>query len=163
MLLESKLRLLDATPGRGTGSASQLGERADQLGLVALEIEWAKARLIEPAQYADAARAAHRTVEGFTTSQVAELFERYEFTKDKRGVVDFDDLLIDLATELRNDEEFAATQRWRFRHLFVDELQDTNRAQLALLDAWLGGRSDLFAVGDQSQAIYGWNGSDPSA
>ncbi len=51
-------------------------------------------------------------------------------------------------------------QRWRFRHLFVDELQDVNPLQFRLLEAWRGDRYDVTAVGDPQQAIYGWNGAD---
>ncbi len=60
----------------------------------------------------------------------------------------------------RSDETFAATQRWRFRHLYVDELQDVNPLQFRLLEAWRGDRYDVTAVGDPQQAIYGWNGAD---
>ena len=49
---------------------------------------------------------------------------------------------------------------WRFRHFFVDEAQDLNPLQHALLEAWRGGRPDICLVGDPRQAIYGWNGSD---
>ena len=52
-------------------------------------------------------------------------------------------------------------ERWRFRHLYVDELQDLNPLQHRLLEQWRGGRPSLTAVGDPNQAIYGWNGSDP--
>ena len=65
--------------------------------------------------------------------------------------------------ELESDPEFAASARWRFRHLFVDEYQDVNPAQVRLLDAWLGDNDDLCVVGDPDQAIYAWNGSDPRA
>ena len=53
--------------------------------------------------------------------------------------------------------------RWRFRHVFVDEYQDVNPAQVSLLEAWLGPNDDLCVVGDPDQAIYAWNGSDPRA
>jgi DNA helicase-2/ATP-dependent DNA helicase PcrA len=46
--------------------------------------------------------------------------------------------------------------------VFVDEFQDVNPAQWRLLQAWLGDRRDLFVVGDPRQAIYGWNGADPT-
>ena len=49
---------------------------------------------------------------------------------------------------------------WRFRHFFVDEAQDLNPLQHALLEAWRGDRPDICLVGDPRQAIYGWNGSD---
>ena len=58
--------------------------------------------------------------------------------------------------------DFADAQHWRFRHLFVDEFQDVNPLQFRLLEAWRGERYDLFVVGDPQQAIYGWNGADPS-
>jgi len=63
---------------------------------------------------------------------------------------------------MRESPEFARAQRWRFRHLFVDEYQDVNLAQQRLLDAWLGDRGDLCVVGDPNQAIYRWNGADAS-
>ena len=63
---------------------------------------------------------------------------------------------------LERDTEFAAAQRWRFRHLFVDEFQDASAAQFRLLRAWLGDRSDLCVVGDPDQAIYGFAGADAS-
>ena len=55
-----------------------------------------------------------------------------------------------------------AAQRWRFRHLFVDEFQDVNPLQLALLRAWLGDRLDLCVVGDPNQAIYAGTAPTPS-
>ena len=63
---------------------------------------------------------------------------------------------------LERDAEFAAAQRWRFRHLFVDEFQDASPAQFRLLRAWLGDRTDLCVVGDGDQAIYGFAGADPT-
>ena len=93
---------------------------------------------------------------------VAELYRAYEQAKRERRLVDFDDLLTGVAREIERDPAFAEVQRWRFRHLFVDEFQDVNPLQLALLEAWRGGRTDLCVVGDPSQAIYGWNGADAS-
>ena len=75
-------------------------------------------------------------------------------------MVDFDDLLRACCQALETDPAFAAAQRWRFQHLFVDEFQDVNPLQLALLDAWRGTSTDLCVVGDPHQAIYGWNGAD---
>src|SRR5204863_3939711 len=87
---------------------------------------------------------------------------RYEEDKRRRALVDFDDLLLLCVRALETDETFAATQRWRFRHLFVDEFQDVNPVQFRLLEAWRGGRPDLCVVGDPNQAIYSWNGADPT-
>ncbi len=135
-----------------------LPEGAD-LAEVITEIEWAKARLVTPTQYPVVANAEGRRTAADATV-VAEAYRRYETEKRRRRVVDFDDLLRLCCHELSDDREFAAAQHWRYRHLFVDEFQDINPLQFALLQAWLGARDDLFVVGDPNQAIYGWNGAD---
>ncbi|MDA8289406.1 MAG: ATP-dependent helicase [Actinomycetota bacterium] len=162
VLLESKVRLLARVmPERSAPVRAGASDRRSSLAGIAAEIEWAKARLVASEHYVPEATAARRTP-SLPLEVVAQAYASYERERRRRGLVDFDDLLIGLVEEMRQDHDFAAAQRWRFAHLFVDELQDANAAQLALLDAWLGGRKDLFAVGDPRQAIYGWNGADPS-
>lgn len=163
-VLDSKVRLLGKVIPAAPPPASDGRRlpRRDLLGAVATEIEWAKARRIAPTDYATEARHAERKIP-VDASPIAEWYAAYEQHKERAGLVDFDDLLERVAQEILDNPGFAAVQRWRFRHLFVDELQDANPAQLRLLDAWLGAREDLFAVGDAKQAIYGWNGADPSA
>jgi DNA helicase-2/ATP-dependent DNA helicase PcrA len=90
------------------------------------------------------------------------VYARYEREKQRRGLLDFDDLLARCADALERDAAFAAAQRWRFRHLFVDEFQDISPAQLRVLRGWLGDRDDLCVVGDADQAIYGFGGGDPA-
>ena len=92
--------------------------------------------------------------------EVADLYSRYEAEKRKRRCCDFDDLLGWCADAIERDPTFAAGQRWRFRHLFVDEFQDATPLQLRLLRAWLGDRTDLCVVGDAAQAIYAFAGAD---
>ena len=125
------------------------------------EIEWAKARLISPESYPTEAARADRTT-GVPHERIAELYRRYENEKRTRRLVDFDDLLAQCTDAINRDPPFAAAQRWRFRHLFVDEYQDVNPLQERLLRAWLGDRTDLCVVGDPDQAIYRWNGADAS-
>jgi DNA helicase-2/ATP-dependent DNA helicase PcrA len=158
VVVDAKPRLLVVAATRvGLGT---LG-RAELLRCID-EIEWAKARHITPTDYQRAAEVEGRANNG-QLSLTAQLYDAYEIEKRRRGVLDIDDLLPRLVEEIRSDVDFAASQRWRFRHFFVDELQDANPAQLALLDCWVDGRSDLFGVGDPNQAIYGWNGADPAA
>ena len=125
------------------------------------DIDWARARLIEPSRYGAATRSERRrgalNAEAFPV-----VVERYEALKRRRGVVDFDDLLGRVLTLIRQDPTFREVVRWRFRHLFVDEAQDLNPLQHALLEEIRGGRPDICLVGDHRQAIYGWNGADPS-
>lgn len=135
------------------------GERLTPLDFVS-EIEWAKARRIGPDAYPQAA-ADHDRRPPAQPAVVAGVYRRYEELKAQRNLVDFDDLLERCLALLADEPEFAAAQRWRFRHLFVDEFQDVNPLQHALLRSWLGDRDDLCVVGDPNQAIYAWNGADP--
>ncbi len=148
-LLESKGRVIASLPGRGRVPVIE----------VATEVEWARARDIAPDDYA---AEAHRDDRRTTTSldHIAALYAAFEEEKRRRGMIDFDDILARCAGLLDEDPGFAAAQRWRFRHLFVDEFQDVNPLQHRLLRGWLGDRSDLCVVGDPNQAIYRWNGAD---
>jgi DNA helicase-2/ATP-dependent DNA helicase PcrA len=147
--------------GRVLGElARQAGDTGRvELSELATEIEWAKARMVTPDTYPQAAAAAGRRLAA-QADLVAERYAAYETHKQRTGLVDFDDILALCARALEDDSEFAAAQRWRFRHLFVDELQDVNALQFRLLEAWRGDRYDVTAVGDPHQAIYGWNGAD---
>jgi DNA helicase-2/ATP-dependent DNA helicase PcrA len=88
----------------------------------------------------------------------AAVYEAYEDRLRSMGAVDFDDLVVHVATCLR-DPEIAAPYRERFRYLMVDEYQDSNHAQLAMLQGLLGPHRNLCVVGDDDQAIYGWRGA----
>ncbi len=127
---------------------------------VVAEIDWTRARLLEPEQYHDAALRAGRTPP-LPPEQLAELMVRYQQEKRRKRLVDFDDLLLLALRDLRADPDYAAAVRWRHRHFYVDEFQDVNPLQFALLSEWIGDRNDVFLVGDPNQAIYGWNGADP--
>ncbi len=153
-LLDRKVRLLASLLPSPAGAQVHPAD-------IATEIEWAKARMVSPSVYEAAAAAAGRRPP-LTGAAMAVLYQRYEQEKAKRHLVDFDDLLLLCATALEVDRTFGAAQRWRFRHLFVDEFQDVNPLQFRLLEAWRGDRSDLCVVGDPNQAIYAWNGADPA-
>jgi DNA helicase-2/ATP-dependent DNA helicase PcrA len=124
------------------------------------EIGWAKSRCLTPETYAAAAEADGRAV-ALGLDRVAEAFAGYEAALHRRRALDLDDVLIRSADLFRDDPAFAEGARWRYRHLSVDEFQDVNPAQFRLVRALMGPRTDLCAVGDPNQAIYGWNGADP--
>jgi DNA helicase-2/ATP-dependent DNA helicase PcrA len=134
---------------------------ADTVRAVLAEIQWAQARLVTPEAYVAAALAAERRTP-LALDEMAETYARYGEAKRTHGVIDLGDLLTSCAEILERDTAAAAAARWRIRHLFVDEFQDMNPAQFRLLRAWLGGRPDLFVVGDPRQAVYSWNGADPA-
>lgn len=154
VLLQSKARLL-----------AELAEERPALRDVPLadlagRIEWAKARMVAPSEYAQAATEAHRGL-AVPAEAVAALYSRYEDEKRRRRLVDFDDLLARYVDALATDSRFCSAQRWRWQHVFVDEIQDVNPLQCRVMLELLGPAEDLFVVGDPNQAIYGWNGADP--
>ena len=125
------------------------------------DIDWARARNVEASDYPRAVAAAKRRSSAPPT-EVSRVMNDLEKLKTKRGVIDLDDLLSTSIRLMRTEPDFAAVVRWRIRHLFVDEAQDLNPLQLELLNLWRGERDHLTFVGDPSQAIYGFNGSDPT-
>lgn len=125
------------------------------------EIEWGSAMMLTPDTYNEQDGAVKARVQG-AASWVSKMWQRYETLKRRRNIIDYADILAGCRYLLVNDEQFAAAQQHRFQHFFVDEFQDLNRAQFALVQAWLGDRTDLFAVGDPDQAIYEWNGAEVS-
>jgi len=153
-VLERKARLLSEL------AAGRAGLQDAGPADLAAQIEWAKARMVTPASFVTAAQEAQRSLPA-DGEAIAAIYARYEDEKRRRRLVDFDDLLVRYADALSTDARFAAAQRWRWRHVFVDELQDLNPLQSRLLLALLGDNDDLFVVGDPNQAIYGWNGADP--
>ena len=143
----------------GPRASSKPRQAASVLG----ELHWAQVSMLRPEDYAAAARAGERhTMLEISPEDVAGIYAAYLDEKRRRKLLDLDDLVTECATLLEHDESAAAVQRWRVRHVFVDEFQDVNPAQWRLLKAWLGDGSDLFVVGDPRQAIYAWNGADPT-
>ncbi|HET6437765.1 MAG TPA: UvrD-helicase domain-containing protein [Anaeromyxobacter sp.] len=90
----------------------------------------------------------------------AEVHPRYERALRAMRAVDFDDLIGRPAELLSRDDALRARLQRRFRHLLVDEYQDTNTAQLKLLQLLAGEAPNVCAVGDDDQAIYGWRGAE---
>ncbi|CAN5779493.1 ATP-dependent DNA helicase UvrD2 [soil metagenome] len=156
-LLERKAGVLARLLGAESAGTRGKVQPAD----LAAEIEWAKARMVGPDAYESEAAKAGREPP-LAPSAMAALYRRYEDEKRRRRLVDFDDLLQGCVTALETDQAFAASQRWRYRHLFVDEFQDVNPVQARLLACWRGDHDDLCVVGDPNQAIYSWNGADPT-
>lgn len=125
---------------------------------VSREIDWAKARMIPPSRYLTAAADRATVVEHHTISAI---YEKYEAEKERRGVIDFEDILLRVTMDLENDPRFAAELQSLFRHIYVDEFQDVNPLQYRMLSALMTDESDLFIVGDPAQAIFSFTGADP--
>ena len=94
-----------------------------------------------------------------TRRQFIKLYELYQEQCDRAGVVDFAELLL-RAYELWHDRpELLAHYRQRFRHVLIDEFQDTNTIQYSWLKLLAGPNGLPFAVGDDDQSIYRWRGA----
>jgi DNA helicase II / ATP-dependent DNA helicase PcrA len=88
-----------------------------------------------------------------------ELLPKYELGLRAMGAVDFDDLLLLPLKLFAEHPDALQKYQGRYRYLLVDEYQDTNEAQLRLLQQLAGLRRNLCVVGDDDQSIYGWRGA----
>jgi ATP-dependent helicase/nuclease subunit A len=85
---------------------------------------------------------------------------RYEALKAERSALDFEDLQLRAVALLSSSERIRERYREQFRHLMVDEFQDTNGLQLSLIEQLRGPETRLFLVGDEFQSIYGFRHAD---
>lgn len=91
---------------------------------------------------------------------VAKIYERYEKLRKDAGALDFDDLLTETVRLLTNYPEVRAKWRGQFKHILIDEYQDTNAAQYAIVKQLVGDERNICVVGDDWQSIYSWRGAD---
>jgi ATP-dependent helicase/nuclease subunit A len=152
-LAERALALLDGEPAPTLDEIAALRTRSAAKPMAAYReaIEAAVARVAE----AGKGGLAYRHV-----AELLELFaERLAVAKERRAGIDFEDLQL-LAVRLLERTETGAAYRSRFGHVLVDEFQDTNRLQLRLIEALRGPRTQVTAVGDELQSIYGFRHAD---
>jgi DNA helicase-2/ATP-dependent DNA helicase PcrA len=114
-------------------------------------ISQAKNELKTPANYPN--RSYHDEI-------VRRVYESYQDVLRRSGGLDFDDLIMKLVELFQNDEEALAKWRDRFRHVLVDEYQDTNRAQYVLVNLLAQEHRNVVVVGDDDQSIYRFRGAD---
>ena len=124
-------------------------------GMVLREISLAKNNLIDVDEF----RALY---DGDKTMQkVADIYEAYDLEKQKRLLMDFDDLLLETYHLLNENELVREKYRGTFRHLLVDEYQDTNPVQMEILKILVNGKEEgasFWACGDDWQSVYGFTG-----
>jgi DNA helicase-2/ATP-dependent DNA helicase PcrA len=116
-------------------------------------ISHAKNELIGPVEY-------ERSNTDFFGARVAEVYRMYQKRLREFDAMDFDDLIGQYVRLLEEHEDVRDELHERFQHLLIDEYQDTNRAQYALVKALAGTRGNLVAVGDEDQSIYKFRGAD---
>src|SRR5688572_22007718 len=116
-------------------------------------ISHAKNELIGPVEY-------ERTNLDFFGARVAEVYRSYQKKLREYDAMDFDDLIGKYVELLEQHEDVRAELHDRFRHLLIDEYQDTNRAQYQLVKLLAGKEGNVMAVGDEDQSIYRFRGAD---
>jgi ATP-dependent DNA helicase UvrD/PcrA len=128
-------------------------ERQYPPAAILAEVGRAKNELID--HIAFAARA-----ESFREEVIAKLYAAYQRRLDECNALDFDDLLGRTVQLFREHPPVLSEYQDRFRHILVDEYQDTNHAQYTLLGLLAGRHRNVCVVGDDDQAIYRWRGAD---
>lgn len=124
-------------------------------GMITHIISGLKSELVDPESYADRASLADllpKTVHGVYASYQKKLYDS--------NAMDFDDLLMNACLLFEKHLDILGLYQDRFRYLNVDEWQDTNRAQYALVSLLASKYRNLAVVGDDAQAIYSWRGAD---
>ena len=94
--------------------------------------------------------------------RLAGIYAGYAKALRDRAAMDFDDLILHTVRLLDLDEAVRREYAERFRHVLVDEYQDTNAIQFGLIERLSGVHRNLMVVGDDDQSIYGWRGADIS-
>jgi DNA helicase-2/ATP-dependent DNA helicase PcrA len=94
------------------------------------------------------------------SKRCVEIYAAYDQQCQREGVVDFGELLLRSYELLSNNETLREHYRNRFRHILVDEFQDTNKLQYRWLQLLAGAGNSIFAVGDDDQSIYAFRGAN---
>ena len=92
--------------------------------------------------------------------QIAKVYSKYETLRKNAGALDFDDLLIEAVRLLRDQKDIREKWRNHFKHILIDEYQDTNAAQYAIVKYLVNDTHNVCVVGDDWQSIYSWRGAD---
>ena len=130
-----------------------IGDKEIKASQVSSTISNAKNQMQTPAEYE---ASAHYPFQ----KSVAKIYERYEKMRQDAGALDFDDLLLDGVRLLRDSAEVRTKWRTNFKHILIDEYQDTNAAQYHLVKLLVNDDKNICVVGDDWQSIYSWRGAD---
>lgn len=141
---------------------SLIKQAMKQLGLVDREmkpsqisglISNAKNQMIDPVEFEANAGYPYQ-------KNVALVYKRYEEMRKQAGALDFDDLLLDGVRLLKDAPDIRTKWRTHFKHILIDEYQDTNAAQYQIVKLLINDDQNICVVGDDWQSIYSWRGAD---
>lgn len=113
----------------------------------------AKNQMIDPDEFESSANYPYQ-------KNVAKVYRKYEEMRKNAGALDFDDLLLDGVRLLRDVPMMREKWRTHFKHILIDEYQDTNAAQYQIVKLLINDDKNICVVGDDWQSIYSWRGAD---
>lgn len=113
----------------------------------------AKNELVSPDEFETAANYPFQ-------KEVAKIYTAYEKMRIEAGALDFDDLLIETVRLFKEQPDIRNKWRSQFKHILIDEYQDTNAAQYSIVKSLVGETRNICVVGDDWQSIYSWRGAD---
>lgn len=131
----------------------KIDEKQTKPAAVSATISNAKNQLTSAEEYAMSANW------GFE-QRVAQIYEEYEIRRHRANALDFDDLLMETVRLLRDNPEIRKFWQTKFKHILIDEYQDTNAAQYAIVKMLVTKDRNICVVGDDWQSIYSWRGAD---
>ncbi len=125
--------------------------------LVSSLISSAKNEMVNPEEYEVTSQLPYQ-------KNIAKIYKKYEALRKIAGALDFDDLLLETVHLLREStgqrNEIRAKWQTTFKHILIDEYQDTNAAQYNIIKLLVNKKRNICVVGDDWQSIYSWRGAD---
>lgn len=120
---------------------------------VSAAISTAKNSMVDPDEYSATAQYPHQ-------KNIAKIYAQYEKMRKEASALDFDDLLLETVRLFKEDNGIRDKWRTKFKHILIDEYQDTNAAQYAIIKHLVNKNRNICVVGDDWQSIYSWRGAD---
>ena len=139
----------------------KIDERRFDPSLILFEIGQAKNKFLRPEEMEEYFLNSKKLSPDYASVAVLS-YSRYQEQLQALNSMDFDDLIFHTVNLLEKKEEIRNLYNLRFRHILVDEYQDTNPAQFKILQLLTQAQQNLCVVGDDDQSIYAWRGADPT-
>jgi DNA helicase-2/ATP-dependent DNA helicase PcrA len=131
----------------------QIGDNEIKPKSVSGQISTAKNEMIGPEEYELTANLPYQ-------KNIAKIYKKYEALRKTAGALDFDDLLLETVRLLKEKPDVRAKWQTSFKHILIDEYQDTNAAQYNIIKLLVNDNRNICVVGDDWQSIYSWRGAD---
>ena len=131
----------------------QIGDTQIKAKSVSAVISSSKNQMLSPDDFEASANYPYQ-------KDIAKIYRKYEELRKSAGALDFDDLLLEAVRLLSECPEIRKKWRTTFKHILVDEYQDTNAAQYKIIKLLVNDQNNICVVGDDWQSIYSWRGAD---